>query len=558
MKFLNPIRFVFPVPILLLVALLIGQVAGVRAQDDGPATDALAIDPQTVQATLGTAFTYQGQLNDGDSPANGAYDFQFKLFDAASGGTQIGGTQSKDDLAVSGGLFTTDLDFGAGAFDGQARWLEVAVRPGVSTGAYTTLAPRRALLASPYATYSSNTRGLNMSSTGNRLRMTSSNPGATDILVGNTADGIAEIGLDASNGDFVGQDYAWIAQYDNLDLVLGNVGAERITIKPDGKVGIGTAEPGGHLNVASSNPNGALLLVSNPANGRAYIGMDASNGDFRGLDYAWIAQYNNLDLVIGNAGAERVTVKPDGKVGIGTANPAAKLDVRGTLLLDTDGDPNIYGGTGDQELNRYLELLNSPGLPSGMGLKAGGVLVAESYNYANPGKNDLIVRGTVGIGTASPQATLDIAGTTRTDVLQIDGGADLAEPFVIAGQPEPGLVVAIDPDHIGQLRIADKAYDRTVAGIISGAGGLQPGLTMQQPEVVQGETHPVALTGRVYVWADASFGAIQPGDLLTTSATPGHAMRVGDYALAQGAILGKAMSKLEAGKGLVLVLVSLQ
>ena len=106
--------------------------------------------------------------------------------------------------------------------------------------------------------------------------------------------------------------------------------------------------------------------------------------------------------------------------------------------------------------------------------------------------------------------------------------------------------------------MADKAYDRTVAGVISGAGGLQPGLTMQQPEVVQGETHPVALTGRVYVWADASFGAIQPGDLLTTSATPGHAMRVGDYALAQGAILGKAMSRLEEGKGLVLVLVSLQ
>ena len=68
----------------------------------------------------------------------------------------------------------------------------------------------------------------------------------------------------------------------------------------------------------------------------------------------------------------------------------------------------------------------------------------------------------------------------------------------------------------------------------------------------------MALSGRVYVQADAAFGAIQPGDLLTTSDTPGHAMKVADYAKAQGAILGKAMSGLKEGKGLVLVLVTLQ
>ena len=71
-------------------------------------------------------------------------------------------------------------------------------------------------------------------------------------------------------------------------------------------------------------------------------------------------------------------------------------------------------------------------------------------------------------------------------------------------------------------------------------------------------TVPVALTGRVYAWADASYAAIEPGDLLTTSDTPGHAMRVSDYTRAQGAIIGKAMSKLSEGKGLVLVLVTLQ
>ena len=69
---------------------------------------------------------------------------------------------------------------------------------------------------------------------------------------------------------------------------------------------------------------------------------------------------------------------------------------------------------------------------------------------------------------------------------------------------------------------------------------------------------PVALTGRVYVYVDAGYGEVQPGDLLTTSATPGHAMVVTGYEAAQGAILGKAMTGLTAGRGLVLVLVSLQ
>jgi hypothetical protein len=106
--------------------------------------------------------------------------------------------------------------------------------------------------------------------------------------------------------------------------------------------------------------------------------------------------------------------------------------------------------------------------------------------------------------------------------------------------------------------VSSVAYDTRVAGVISGAGGVRPGLLMGQRESVADGDHPVALTGRVYCLADASQGPIVPGDLLTTSATPGHAMAASDHARSHGATLGKAMTALETGRGLVLVLVSLQ
>ena len=104
----------------------------------------------TGRAPVGSSFTYQGRLTDGGSPANGNYDLQFRLYDDLTGGNQIGSTVNVNGIAVTDGLFTTLLDFGATAFAGQARWLEVAVRP-AGGGSYTTLNPRQPLTASPYA-----------------------------------------------------------------------------------------------------------------------------------------------------------------------------------------------------------------------------------------------------------------------------------------------------------------------------------------------------------------------------------------------------------------------
>ncbi len=108
----------------------------------------------TVQAVvLGNAFTYQGRLTDGGSPANGTYDLRFILYDAESGGAQVGSTLNREDVNVANGLFTVDLDFGTTAFTGDARWMEIAVRSGASTGSHTVLSPRQAVSPAPYALY---------------------------------------------------------------------------------------------------------------------------------------------------------------------------------------------------------------------------------------------------------------------------------------------------------------------------------------------------------------------------------------------------------------------
>jgi hypothetical protein len=261
----------------------------------------------------------------------------------------------------------------------------------------------------------------------------------------------------------------------------------------------------------------------------------------------FIAKFDNA----GNPTANSIIFDDGTKIGIGTTTPSAKLNIDpkgpGGIVI---GDPNTGSG-GFTSL-----LMDISGARDGFGsiqaIKSSGSLWGDiALNHLG---------GNVGIGTRNPAAKLDVAGMTRTSGLQITGGSDLAESFEINGAEaiKPGMVVAIDPDRPGDLRVANKAYDRTVAGIVSGANKLNPGLILKQQGTVTDGSVLVSLTGRVYCWLDASHGPIAPGDLLTTSDVPGHAMKVTDHERAQGAILGKAMSSLRTGRGLVLVLVTLQ
>jgi len=104
-----------------------------------------------IDAGFGTGFTYQGYLQEAGQPVQGVYDFEFKLYDAFELGGLIG-TNSINDVPISRGLFSVELDFGA-SLDGTALWLEIAVRPGISSSAFTILGPRQVLNPTPYAVY---------------------------------------------------------------------------------------------------------------------------------------------------------------------------------------------------------------------------------------------------------------------------------------------------------------------------------------------------------------------------------------------------------------------
>lgn len=134
-----------PILSTLLIVILLSIIGITQiAEAQGP-------QPRAPRANIGTTFTYQGQLKSGGAAYSGACDFQFKLYDDSSAGTQIGSTQIASSVSVASGFFTTQIDFGASTFNGNARWLDISVRCPAGIGSYTALAPRQAITPAPMA-----------------------------------------------------------------------------------------------------------------------------------------------------------------------------------------------------------------------------------------------------------------------------------------------------------------------------------------------------------------------------------------------------------------------
>ena len=134
---------------------------------------------------------------------------------------------------------------------------------------------------------------------------------------------------------------------------------------------------------------------------------------------------------------------------------------------------------------------------------------------------------------------------------------DYAEDFTVANPEdvEPGMVMVLD--EIGGVRVSDEAYDRRVAGVVSGAGNYKPAVILDHDDALPNRL-PLALMGKVYCMVDATDSPVEIGDLLTTSSVPGHAMKAHDPLRAFGSIIGKALQPLMGGRGLVPILVRFQ
>lgn len=231
----------------------------------------LALATAARATPTGTAFTYQGQLNVSSQAANASYDLQFKLFDSPSGGTQVGSTLTSANMSVSRGLFTATLDFGRGPFNGDARWLEVSVRP-AGQGAYTTLAPRQFLSAAPYALGLSLPFSTSVSDSGTLLSVTNTNltgsgigaatSGGTSIY-GQTGTGIGvwgyNLGAAGSAGYFRNESVANAAPALRVESNGGDAGNFQITASANGNSAVNATTTG--------TGRAGTFVTNNPANG---------------------------------------------------------------------------------------------------------------------------------------------------------------------------------------------------------------------------------------------------------------------------------------------------
>jgi len=390
-------------------------------------------EPAVLQAGLGTSFTYQGELKKGATYVNGSCSFQFSLWDAVTGGTQIGSPQALDNVSVTNGRFTVPLDFGASAFAGDARYLEIAVKC-AGDSQITTLTPRQALTATPYALYSSGNWGLN----GNRGLSANDFFGTNDNMtltfgVSNTVAYRIVPAVDPSNG-FTPNLIGGSSTNGVAPGVYGaTIGGGGTTLFPNVITGSGIYATigGGRGNAAGGRYAAIGGGLGNTASGwGAYVGGGGYDGITNlgnqatgtastiggGIENIASNQYatvgggmnntaSNWAATIGG-GRSNVANNQQATVGGGFANLAGGLyaTVPGGNLNVAQGDYSFAAGSQAQANHN------------------GTFVWADSANlpFTSTASNQFLIRasGGVGINTNVPSRTLDVNGAIGV----FDGG----------------------------------------------------------------------------------------------------------------------------------------
>jgi hypothetical protein len=258
----------------------------------------------------------------------------------------------------------------------------------------------------------------------------------------------------------------------------------------------------------------------------------------------------------------------DGVVGRGRRGVVGESEEFQGVFGKSTGNAGVVGES--QNFHAVFAISHSPnnGGVFGANDRGGfGVIGRSDSNTGVSGESDtgVGVHGKGGHRAGLFEGDLEVTGDfhQRTGHIRLGtgdihlGNGDCAEDFDVSGadKVEAGTVMVLGED--GTLSESQRAYDNRVAGVISGAGDYSPGIVLDKRES-PGNRQPVALMGKVYCKVDARFGAIEVGDLLTTSPTPGHAMKTTDPFKAFGAVIGKALRPLSEGRSVIPILVALQ
>ncbi len=546
-----------------------------------------------VNAQTPLTISYQGLLTDssGAPKPNGSYTFIFRIYDTLEGSHEL--WRESKQLEVKRGLFSASLG-DVLPFEGlidfsRQYWL------GIQVGADPELSPRVRLNAVAYSFHTikadSAARSLYADTSvfaqsagiPNGVVVRSLN-GLHDHVILSGAGGATV----TSNGDSIfiaasggnGTGIQGVQNTNNtLDILDANGPTATINLKlpfsagtatsattfevSNGSTGIGLfgfSAGGDGIYGGSANPaksgvwgenTGGGFGVAGSTGGAGTAGVWGSNSGsgfgVQGTSSSGIGVYGQGTGLTGYGGYFVGRAYFSSNVGIGTTSPQAPLHVANRIRIGNDPTyPGVYGE------------IRHDGSNTGFVINAAAGGGWADIHLQTDGTTRMFIesQGNVGIGTTTPTQKLDVNGNVALQELFINGGADMAEPFSAddAAAKEPGTIVVLDPDTPGKVDISTVPYDSRVAGVVSGAGGVKPGLTLRQERTMDGNI-PVAIAGRVYCKA---VGPIAPGDLLTTSAVPGRAMKAADRGRSHGAIIGKAMSRLGRGAGLVLVLVNLQ
>ena len=393
------------------------------------------------------AFTYQGSLTQGGLPVTGLQDFEFRLFNAATSGAQQGTTLTVADWAVTNGLFTVALDFGAAAFPGADRWIEIAVRPGTNTGAYVTLSPRQPITATPYAVRAANLTGplplaqlpagvVTNNATGLSLTGTfaGNGTGLTNLSISRMGTGAVGANLIRFN-DTVGSQQVYFRSAKNLDMETPNdatfwVGHDfyatidhdtRLHVKHDADVTVDN-------NLVMRNYGNMSLFVGTnlTASVNGSLSLAANNLSLSGNNLS-VQSGNDLSVTAGN----RLAVVAPGGVGIGTSNPQANLHVYSAnnptvMRLQSAGTPGFGRlefvsdpqGSGNEWRPGYIQSTDNGGFTGWLSFHVNGTGIDNRFGDVEVMR---LVDGRVGINTPDPRTALDVSGGIYADFLGANG-----------------------------------------------------------------------------------------------------------------------------------------